>query len=406
MNLALVLHMYQPSFQDPKVFRKIADASYLPLVRFLKNNKHASVTLSIPLSTIYQLHKHGYSEFLDSIKELSETGSIELVSSAAYHALLPKMPDWAVEKQILLNEYGLGFYFGNHKGFEGEDAILVKNVRGFFPPELAVSESVVRVLNDLGYEWVLVDSVAVEKRDKAFLNLEDSQIKIAVRHTGLSNLISFKRDTDVHDILSEAQKIKDIAVVALDAEYFGHHYKEGIYVLEGLLSECENFGINMTTVSQAMGDGVNQNVNNIAESTWGASLEDISDGNIYPFWVNSGSEVQDELWNLLNEVLENYKPETPTEVIENLGAFPIWDTEKLGSIQNEVFEKDISKELLVLQLMNSDQFWWASKKEIMGKNLYNPEIIREILAQYEKYARIGQDTSGIAEKVAEIEGKL
>ena len=45
----------------------------------------------------------------------------------------------------------------------------------------------------------------------------------------------------------------------------------------------------------------------------------------------------------------------------------------------------------LLQSLNSDQFWWASKVEVGGKEMYNPGFIEEILELYKKYAVVSEN---------------
>ena len=132
MNIGFLFHLYQPIIQEEVTFRKVAGESYLPLVKFLKDKKYLKVTLNTPLSLLEQMDKYGYNEWLSDVKTLVESGRVELVGSGAYHPLLTKIPVDIAERQVILNEFGLGYYFGRRTGFEGESAVLVKNLNGFF----------------------------------------------------------------------------------------------------------------------------------------------------------------------------------------------------------------------------------------------------------------------------------
>ena len=258
MNLALLLHIYQPPIQEDRIVKEISASSYIPLIKLLKNNNDLSLTLNIPLSLIYQLYVAGERELLADIKELFETEKIELTSTGAYHPLLTKIPLELAEKEVLLNELGLGYYFGKDKGFEGEEALLLKNVVGFFPPEMSINKEVLKMLDDLGYAWVAVDEASIPNKYEGpefgpVYSIEGLDVKVVARDRNLSNLVSFKRDSSIDDIVDAVLMMrhdgKD-AVIAMDGEFFGHHHKEGIDLLETLVSRLTELEVGFTTVSR------------------------------------------------------------------------------------------------------------------------------------------------------------
>jgi len=348
------------------------------------------------------------SNLIKTIKELEKSGVVELISTAAYHPLLTKISDWAIEKQIVLNEFGLGYYLGSKKGFEGEDAVLLQNIVGFFPPELAVNENVVSAVKSLGYSWMLVDSVCIDEANDITVG-EFNDMILVIRDTRLSNLISFKRDTDIHDILSELEKTKKVkknVVVALDAEFFGHHFKKGILLLEKLVVELDDLGINMTTVSSLISNVTPTPIQNVRESTWGASYQDIIDGNIYPFWDVSGNKLHQKLWELqkLLEAPDALEVNIDPALIPE--TFPVWDTNEINNLPDENSKKGLLKELLTLKCMSSDQFWWSSKAKILDLTLYDPEMVKKSLQLYKRYAEFSGNSTKINELIFEIESLL
>ena len=139
MKIVFLLHLYQPSIQVEAEFNTICTQVYFPLIKYIKNKKNFSAVLSIPLSLIEQMDRYGHKSWIEDVKILFENERIELTGGAAYHPLLTKIPEIFVEKQIVLNEYGLGYYLGRKSGFEGEASIMIKNLDGFFPPELALN---------------------------------------------------------------------------------------------------------------------------------------------------------------------------------------------------------------------------------------------------------------------------
>ncbi len=383
MRLALLLHLYQPPIQTEENLRKIAHECYLPLIKFLKNNKNIRCTLNIPLSLLEQMDKHGYSLWIKDIKELIEAERVEITGSAAYHPLLTKFSDEIVEEQVILNEYSQGYYFGKNKGFEGEDAFVVNNLNGFFPPELAVNSRIIDVLDRLGYEWFLCDETAVEKgygvynfRPIVDDKFEDENKKIlgVVRNRNLSNLISFKRNLETKDLYDEMDRCQ-YCVVALDAEFFGHHFSDGFVVLDSIIEYVFKTGGEFTTVSEyvyAMRDNY-FNVFDIKESSWGNLYAEDS----FQIWNNKENRAHAIQWDIVYELLADIRKELN---IENKYYDPseyetlaIW----LPSEMQKVKSGDIKAWFNLHKIIFSDWFWWASKEKFPdGKIAYDPEFIR------------------------------
>lgn len=405
MNLAFLLHIYQPPIQERDVLKKITDVSYIPLFKIMKNLLTAKFTFNIPLSLIYQWHLHGYDSLISNIKQLYEKDRIELTSCGAFHPLLAKLPEHLIEKEIILNEYALGYYFGQDKGFEGEDALLLKNVSGFFPPEMAVNDSVIDKLEELGYSWFIADEVAipkgfVKKPYNPVFDIPGKNIKLVTRNTTLSNNLAFTRDTNVDNFIDEVllHRQEGInAIVALDGEFFGHHYDEGLDLLEKLINKLEALGIRLTTVSELVDQSPSQEIEHVVESTWAAGPDDIASGNSYPMWDIKDNEVQGLLWKLFDTVIDYHRdigdlPKNLDEVEnKSLETFPIWDLDALNKLSNQEVKNHLYKTILLLQSVNSDQFWWASGIKIGGRPMFREDMITNALEVYELLAGLSQD---------------
>jgi len=421
VNLAFLLHIYQPPNQDDRIVNEIAESCYLPLLKSIKNNQNIKLTLNIPLSLIYQMHTHGYDSFLAGIKELYETDRIELTSSGAYHPILTKIDPDLAEREIILNEYGLGYYFGKDKGFEGEEAIMLKNVNGFFPPEMAVDNDLLELLDNMGYAWVAVDEAAIPPQQLTYnpvYEFKDLNIKAICRHTGLSNILSFKRNTDIEDftdyVLMLRQKGLD-AVVALDGEFFGHHNQEGIYIFETLMASLLSLDVNLTTVTELADRADEVTIDGIRDSTWGADEEHMQSGNAYPLWDNPNIPLHKPLWEILDKVSEAAlkRPQNPPALNGDESfdytTFPVWDLEEIEKIDNVKLKNYFFENLLLMESLASDQFWWASSLEVGGKTMFNPGFIQKALENYIRYATMIEDDElkkFIEGKVSEITTQL
>jgi len=157
-------------------------------------------------------------------------------------------------------------------------------------------------------------------------------------------------------------------VIALDAETFGHHFKDGIYFFESLISDIYDRGFETATISQAYDNADCKNITQINESTWSST-----DNCVYPLWENPVNEVNTALWNLYREVhvefIKRYPQETESD--QNTSTVPIWkDTYKPGSI------------LSILKLEQSDQFWWSTGVNIMSKVNFSKYMVSSVLDYY------------------------
>ncbi len=399
MDIAFLLHLYQPITQEESVFRQVFTASYLPLIKFIRNTKRFRLSLSMPLSLLEQMDKYGYGFWLEDMKDLINSERVELVGGAAYHPLLTRLPLDLAEKQIILNEFGLGYYFGRHTGFEGEHAVLVKDLLGFFPPELAVDKNLVLLLSNLGYDWVVVDEGAlpegISQPKYGVYTLEDCSTKIICRNKGFSNWLSFKRDLgtgDMHSSLEFYKRANRSFVAVLDGEFFGHHFKEGIHLLDILVGVCGDMGVGFTTVGDLSSSSTPQSLDTLRLSTWGMSEQDITNGDIYPFWDIASSDVHKLQWEVLNRVVSDIKLPEGDRGLEGSETLPIWKFDSLDALEDENARNAMKLGILLHQSLHSDQFWWASKKELSsGEFLYNPEMIKAGLDRFCEVAKLSGD---------------
>jgi len=402
VNLALLLHIYQPPIQESKAVKEIAQSCYIPLIKSIKNNQHIKLTLNMPLSLVYQLHVNGFEKLISDIKDLYESDRLELTSCAAYHPILTKIPPTLAEKEIILNEYGLGYYFGKNKGFEGEEAILVKNINGFFPPEMAVNQDLLKLLDGMGYQWVVLDETAIPGYTRAsdyypVYNFPDLNIKAVCRHKGMSDFLSFKRDTNVEDlakVILELSQNGQSLVLGLDGEFFGHHFDEGMFLFEAFVRKILSLGINLTTVSELVEKSEEKAISAISESTWGTSAERMIEGDIYTLWDVPGSKIHTLLWEILAKVAQEADfgaHKDPAKNLYDYVTFPVWDLEELNRLPDVSLKNKIYQEVLLLQCLSSDQFWWSSNVSVNGKVMFSPLFVQRSLELYRLYATVTQN---------------
>ena len=149
MYWANLLHIYQPPGQKKEIIDQVVKESYNRILAILQSNPKIRISLNVCASLTEQLVEYGYQDFLDQIKELVKKKQIELVSSAAYHPILPLLPKIEVNRQIKLNEDINQKYFGE-----------AWQPKGFFLPELAYDKKTALIIQDLGYKWIILDEIA------------------------------------------------------------------------------------------------------------------------------------------------------------------------------------------------------------------------------------------------------
>ncbi|MBT7350781.1 hypothetical protein HN803_08465 [candidate division WWE3 bacterium] len=352
--------------------KNIATSCYIPLLRTIKN-KRIPITLNIPLSLLEQMDRYGYKEWLADLKTLVEAEKVELVGSGAYHPLFSKIPTDFAEKQIILNEYALGYYFGKRGGFDGDPSIMIPNLEGFFSPELAVSMDVLKIIDDLGYVWMLVDETSIPKdvgnKRHGVFEVEGFKTRVVARNKKLSELIANKRDLEVRGILQSASSAKS-SVVSINGEIFGHHNERGILLLETLFDALKKERVEVVTVSEYVKTKDERQIQGIVESTWNTSQENTDSGNLYPRWVAPKNKINKLQWEVMDKLLSLYKSETTETSLIGLEEIPVWDIKELEKIEDQKLRESMELDLLVLKSMHSCQFYQTSYEPV-----HSPGII-------------------------------
>src|SRR4030042_6276880 len=137
---APLLHFYQPPTQHHWVLKKVGEESYRPLIKLFKELPNAKVTVNINGVLTEMLDEHGMSDVIEGLRELGERGQLEFTGSAKYHPILPLIPQDEGVRQIVHN-------FNTNRRLLGKSFAPA----GFFPPELAYSEDILRQVVESGY---------------------------------------------------------------------------------------------------------------------------------------------------------------------------------------------------------------------------------------------------------------
>lgn len=225
----MVLHFYQPPTQELGITKAVLESCYMPLLRTLSEKSGFGLTLNISGSLVLQLRQFGVDEFFDLVRKLIGEGKVEIVNSVMYHPLIPITPKDVVARQIGKNSQTL------------KSSLGVEVTDGFFPPELAVDNESLDLINS---NYMLVDKSALKTKFK----IQDSIVKYGEKYLLINNrqvcelMRSYPKRLFVETVVNLVQKNSDeegLVVTANDAELFGHHYSERLQVLADLLDARE-----------------------------------------------------------------------------------------------------------------------------------------------------------------------
>lgn len=203
-ELGLIIDLNQSPIQEESAVKKSVLDFYNPLIRLLKLYKNITVSLNVPLSVLELWDKYGYASLISEIKELYQNDRVEILNSSPYNLPLAGLPKNIIESQIVLNEYGIGYYLGSTQGFEGEPSIMLRDISGFLPSYFSLDVNVLKTLDDFGYKWVAI--VASDEKKDVF-EIEGVEIKVVSISDDLNKLICPKEIPGETDVASGEKSI-------------------------------------------------------------------------------------------------------------------------------------------------------------------------------------------------------
>jgi len=296
IHFAFLLHIYQPPTQIAPVLKQIANESYRPILETLKKYPLARITLNINATLTEQLADYGFTDIINLIIELANRGQIEFTGSGKFHPLLPLLPEPEVIRQIKLNNETNKKFFGNY------------NPRGFFPPEMAVSEEIYEPIRNMGFDWLIVSGIAntLPEFPTDFISTHPpTSLKLVFRDDLISNDVGFDKINNVDHFASRLKyrnTNKDYYIIlAMDGETFGHHVKHGIQnFLKPLFQSLEyRDDIQMRTVSEIIDNYPKLKEQIPKTSSWSTMSFDITQDNPFPLWLDKRNELHVELYRLI-----------------------------------------------------------------------------------------------------------
>lgn len=325
------LHFYQPAEQKKEVLDAIVSQCYRPIFSKLKILPGVKITVNISSCLLELLDEHGYLDVIEDIKECVKLGKIELVGSAKYHALLPLLNAEEIKRQIVSNEETLRKYFGKDL-----------HLSGFFPPEMAVNTTVLKVLKQISYKWVILDEISLgvnlsHINTQVIFKDKLTGLAILPRSRRLSNLLmsGVVRDSKTFtESLGEDLNSSSYLVSAMDGETFGHHRPGLEDLLFQLVSGKHTY--QSLLLSEILDKYKSVKYIEAKPSTWASSAEDISNGVQFASWKDPTNPIH-KLQHKLTKLVTN----------------EFYKSKRKG---NPRIRRDFDLALA------SDHYWWASAK--------------------------------------------
>lgn len=339
------LHFYQPANIDSYNFNLALDNSYLRLLRLMEENNNLHMTWNLTACLLERLEAERGLDYIDRVKKLLDSGRLELVSSAAYHPLLPLIPAPEVIKQIQENERVLLKYFGSNL-----------KLNGFFMPEMAYSPEVAKLVKSLGYNWIILDEVSYQEgRERPDFNSiyqdKNSDLLVIFRDRQLSH--SYPPDKLKEFLDCQEFPISNI-ITATDAELYGLRHRDQSAELEKFVKMKD---LKTTTISNFIlakeKQGAEVIKTSLTPSSWESSPADLKAGVYFKLWYDKNNKIHRAFWELSHLAL---------------------------SLEDE-FSDDQSYYWYRWHLVRgiaSCNFWWASAydfSQVFGPYAWNPDMI-------------------------------
>ncbi len=340
MKWANFLHIYQPADQQKDILESIVVESYRPIISHILKSSNIHLTLNVTGALLELFDKHGYRDLIDMLRKAGEEGKIEFTGSAKYHGFLPLLEEKDIYRQIKINNETNAFYLGE-----------AYKPRGFFPPEMGYSPNIVPIVESLGFEWLILDEIALNGqpgsvdytkiykiKNSQKKSQGKSQLRVFFRERRLSNLIMsavVRSPETLREAMKDDLKSSRYVITAMDGETFGHH-RPGLE--QFLFKVFESPDCDLTTLSELFKDYHDEVEIEPVASTWASSKEDIERGAQFLSWKDPENIIHGWQWELFYLVRTEVESVNPASLIYE-------------EIKHRM---DIGTA--------SDHFWWASAK--------------------------------------------
>ena len=334
MKITFLLHFYQPHNQQADILDRIVNESYRPLINGFLANPRAKVVVNINGALSQLLRDGKYYDVLEGLEELAKRGQIEYTGSGMYHAFLPLLPEEEILRQIEQNER-------TNSRLLGESY----QPKGFFSPEMAINEKVLKTVSRLEYKWLPVPELA-QSRDMPspdrFYKHNKTDLRVFFRHKRVSTLVLSSVVRDATSLIKETQDLvatDKYWFCVMDAETFGHHRIGHEKVLLDILSH-EFF--EPILITELLAQKLPTEKVSLRDCTWTNTEQDFElkgSANSFVLWQDPQNPIHNLQWKFVDLVLKLLK-----------------------NSRNKNSEQYQKARKLMDSAVSSDQFWWASVK--------------------------------------------
>jgi len=291
VHFAFLFHIYQPPVQIPAVIRQIVSESYTPIINSLHNHPEAKISLNINGTLTEQLHDFGYDDLIEKISILAARGQIEFTGSGKFHPLLPLIPEPEIKRQIRLNNDTNRHFFGK-----------VFNPKGFFPPEMAISEEVLDTVKMSGFEWIIMSGIAntLSEFPTTYISRHKNGLNLIFRDDYISIDCAFDKINNIDEFISRLyyKHTSDdyYVILAMDGETFGHHVKHAIKdFLNPLFDNLPHRNdVRLCTISEIIERFSKGPKQTPRASSWSTMPYDLAHDVPFPLWFDPNNEIHIE----------------------------------------------------------------------------------------------------------------
>jgi len=291
------LHFYQPPTASDEQIRDIIKSCYQSWADFLLTNKKVKVTVNLTACLTERLFQVGYQKLLNQFACLAERKQIEFVESAAFHPILPLLPDQEIIKQIKINH-----------DINSRHLCPAYQPRGFFPPEMAYSQKLAFILERLKYQYLILDQIALDGTLKTAI---DPSVKYKIKKTKLTVVFRDRRLSQtfipekIQELFSGNYHNNQILITATDGELYGHRHWNW---WPGYQEIIKNKQVQTATLGEYLKNIKKTQEVSLRPSSWESSPSELRAGHPFALWLSPNNKIQKQLWQLANFALElNYQ---------------------------------------------------------------------------------------------------
>jgi alpha-amylase/alpha-mannosidase (GH57 family) len=296
MFWANLLHFYQPYGQKREIIDAIVAQCYRPVALGILEHDQARLTINFTGVLLDELVKYGHQDVIELYAEAARRGQIEFVGSAKFHTILPLLEPSEALRQLRINDEANSKYFGN--AYERS---------GIFLPEMAYSPDLAPLLEEAGFDWVLLDELAYNGKIGAVdytktHRIEGTGLKALFREHRLSATImsAGPRDTiELKVAAGEELSMHRMIVTAMDGETFGHHRIGHEQLLFQMFEDPE---INLVRMSDLFIEFPEVAEVKTVACGWASSEYDIENGIQFVSWDDPHNPIHQLQWELMNLV--------------------------------------------------------------------------------------------------------